>query len=650
MCRISHHIVYDSDSLLLIFILLFLQCWKCKGTGQIIDKKKKQKQRKKAKLEELQNKEEGKGEQKTKCYKKCPVCFGKGYLPKRSYDESTITTNTVNTKNGRIITFVRKSYPLESKDDEGNDDSSMELWRPFGPLAYALEQMNQYMEKHPYYVDETKDNTKNRNKNIHPYHLLYQATKVRSLLFKESTDNNNDEKKKKQRGIYIGDDSINDTTTNNFQWLPIQHPDEQLCNLVGTWRIIQRYRNHRWTTDDLMTAYIALRETSQLHKHSSSSKRLVEDNDNTGGAPAGRERFHYLDLGCGNASVLQMVSWGLFKDKRSNDKKHHVGVGNLSVFGVEARKEAVSNARRSLLFNIGPQAQQQEQDKKKQIGGKKEEIMLCRENNDQVHILHGDFRNLVSSFSSFSSSSSLNSPHVLKSFQDIAFDRNEKFDLITGTPPYFRVDFHVRRTTSSSTQNKNTTTTTTSSQETGGTNTNTLLAVSATINQGGMPTAKQSAPARCEFRGGIEAYCYVASQLLSKPNGIFVVCENWLNHDRVLKAARLTGILEVSKIIPVVGKKENDISTSNRSKGERKKQMPSPLFAIYVMKHKDNNSSKEQNNNNDEIQDIEEEQQDPDAVMEPPISVRSHNGKWTHEYASILESMSIPAFHDADVN
>eukprot|EP00594_Rhizosolenia_setigera_P014941 CAMPEP_0178967796 /NCGR_PEP_ID=MMETSP0789-20121207/17829_1 /TAXON_ID=3005 /ORGANISM="Rhizosolenia setigera, Strain CCMP 1694" /LENGTH=53 /DNA_ID=CAMNT_0020653517 /DNA_START=533 /DNA_END=691 /DNA_ORIENTATION=+ len=53
--------------------------------------------------------------------------------------------------------------------------------------------------------------------------------------------------------------------------------------------------------------------------------------------------------------------------------------------------------------------------------------------------------------------------------------------------------------------------------------------------------------------------------------------------------------------------------------------MPSPLFAIYVMKHKDNN------------QDIEEEE-DPDVVMEPPVSVRSHNGKWTHEYASILES------------
>jgi len=87
-------------------------------------------------------------------------------------------------------------------------------------------------------------------------------------------------------------------------------------------------------------------------------------------------------------------------------------------------------------------------------------------------------------------------------------------------------------------------------------------------------------------------------------------------------------------------KKENNgiSSTSNRSKEERKKQiMPSPLFAIYVMKHKDNN------------QDIEEEE-DPDVVMEPPVSVRSHNGKWTHEYASILESMSIPAFHDADAS
>lgn len=33
---------------------------------------------------------------------------------------------------------------------------------------------------------------------------------------------------------------------------------EELCCLIGEWRIYQRYGGHRWTTDDLVTAYVGM--------------------------------------------------------------------------------------------------------------------------------------------------------------------------------------------------------------------------------------------------------------------------------------------------------------------------------------------------------------------------------------------------------
>jgi len=34
-------------------------------------------------------------------------------------------------------------------------------------------------------------------------------------------------------------------------------PDEDLCYLAGDWRILQRLRGHRWSLDDLVTAWFA---------------------------------------------------------------------------------------------------------------------------------------------------------------------------------------------------------------------------------------------------------------------------------------------------------------------------------------------------------------------------------------------------------
>lgn len=120
-----------------------------------------------------------------------------------------------------------------------------------------------------------------------------------------------------------------------------------------------------------------------------------------------------------------------------------------------------------------------------------------------------------------------------------------------------------------------------------------------------MPTSLQSAPARCEFRGGIESYCAAAASVLAT-DGTFVVCENWLNNERVYAGAKEAG-LQITRVIPI--------------KGTTRKQHN--LFAIYVMCMKKTYS---------------------DIAIEvlDPISVRNHSGNWTPEYANIMTSMSIP--------
>jgi|AntRauTorckE5430_2_1112549.scaffolds.fasta_scaffold06132_2 tRNA1(Val) A37 N6-methylase TrmN6 len=119
--------------------------------------------------------------------------------------------------------------------------------------------------------------------------------------------------------------------------------------------------------------------------------------------------------------------------------------------------------------------------------------------------------------------------------------------------------------------------------------------------------------ARCEFRGGIEEYLQAASSVMAD-NGIFVVCENWLNNDRVYSGAKSAG-LRMKQVYPIKGKygrKEN-------------------LFGVYVLVR--------------EVRCIAE--QEENGIVAEPLSVRTSCGKWTLKYADLLETMSIPANHDA---
>ena len=98
------------------------------------------------------------------------------------------------------------------------------------------------------------------------------------------------------------------------QWPAASLPraGEDLCFLTGDWRILQRLDGHRYSLDDLMTAWFAAR------------------------AVAGRAVQRHLDLGCGIGSVLMMTAWR---------------VPTAISTGVEAQDVSVDLARRSLEIN-----------------------------------------------------------------------------------------------------------------------------------------------------------------------------------------------------------------------------------------------------------------------------------------------------------
>lgn len=87
---------------------------------------------------------------------------------------------------------------------------------------------------------------------------------------------------------------------------------EDLCYLSGDWRILQRIGGHRWSLDDLVTAWVAADEARR--------------------APPRR----FADLGCGLGSVLMMIAWRF---------PQACGVG------VEAQEVSADLARRSLAWN-----------------------------------------------------------------------------------------------------------------------------------------------------------------------------------------------------------------------------------------------------------------------------------------------------------
>ena len=91
---------------------------------------------------------------------------------------------------------------------------------------------------------------------------------------------------------------------------------EILCSVAGHWCLYQLEKGHRFTTDDILTAYVAAKSVLENHLHPKS----------------------YLDLGTGLGSVLMSVLWKLFDSLDI-------------VAGVEAQSVHLELAKRSLAFN-----------------------------------------------------------------------------------------------------------------------------------------------------------------------------------------------------------------------------------------------------------------------------------------------------------
>lgn len=100
-------------------------------------------------------------------------------------------------------------------------------------------------------------------------------------------------------------------------------PGEDLCWLAGDWRILQRHDGHRWSLDDLLTAWFAALELSELPAR-------------RGRSPARPRPVRFVDLGCGIGSVLLLLAWKL------------PGARGI---GVEAQAVSVDLARRSIARN-----------------------------------------------------------------------------------------------------------------------------------------------------------------------------------------------------------------------------------------------------------------------------------------------------------
>jgi tRNA1Val (adenine37-N6)-methyltransferase len=87
---------------------------------------------------------------------------------------------------------------------------------------------------------------------------------------------------------------------------------EDLCYLAGDFRILQRVDGHRWSADDLVTAWYAAETVA-----ANPPRRTV-------------------DLGCGIGTVLLFMAWRY---------------PSARVFGVEAQEVSAGMARRSIAWN-----------------------------------------------------------------------------------------------------------------------------------------------------------------------------------------------------------------------------------------------------------------------------------------------------------
>ena len=178
---------------------------------------------------------------------------------------------------------------------------------------------------------------------------------------------------------------------------------KELSFLCGKHRIFQSSQTHKYSTDDVVTAWVAWRARLAIQKSVTSTAIITASNNEGMKNKTTNHRLATCDIGCGIGSVLLMTRW-LHPD------------ADISV-GIEAQSSRSKLAKESAQLNWGV--------------------------NGNVVIVEGDLREpashaaaaaavataAVAKTSSSPSSSPSSLPHT----------NTNVFDLVTGTPPYFNV-------------------------------------------------------------------------------------------------------------------------------------------------------------------------------------------------------------------
>jgi tRNA1(Val) A37 N6-methylase TrmN6 len=241
--------------------------------------------------------------------------------------------------------------------------------------------------------------------------------------------------------------------------------DEEMAFLVGKYRIIQRSGRHKYSTDDIVTSYIACTVVKRLlYGHGYTHMDTHVDAHVDGGFDEAEaeqaDQLCILDMGCGLGSVLLSNAWQLPHSK---------------CVGIEAQHDRYILAQRSVAMNLGTEQERvsvYKCDIRDAIKAQEEDTSI----SDTKSVLKEQKMRQHDAVTTFNDNNSDGDdqeadPAILKRL-------SQGFHLITGTPPYFPA------------------------------------------GQRGQPQCRESAGCLFEMRGGVEEYCHLAGLLLRRADHI----------------------------------------------------------------------------------------------------------------------------------